>query len=174
MHIRRTAFLFTLFILMAMPGARAQLRNHDAYVGYSRLGANTFNSDTGGLNGWNAALHIHLMPFVGAEADVSYYGLGADASTAKTTNVMLGPRVTLKALGFAVFAHGLAGVEHSSTSAGVHFSDSTGTYAAGGGVDVPIFPFFAWRIAADHVSRISNAPAGSSQARFNTGLVFRF
>lgn len=173
MHFRRTAFLFNLLILLAVPGARAQLRNHDAYLGYSRLGANTFNANTGGLNGWNGALHIHLKPFLGAEADVSYYGLGADASTPKTTNVMFGPRVTLKALGFAVFVHGMAGVEHSWTSAGVHLSESTGTYAAGGGVDVPIFPFFAWRIAADHISRFSDVPADSSRFRFNTGLVFR-
>jgi hypothetical protein len=77
-------------------------------------------------------------------------------------------------LAFAIFVHGMAGVEHSSNSAGVHVSETTGTYAAGGGADVPIFPFFAWRIAADHVSRISSVPAGASQARFNSGLVFRF
>lgn len=157
-----------------VPCVRAQLRNHDAYLGYSRLGANTFNPNTGGLNGWNGALHIHLKPFLGAEADVSHYGLGASAATPRSTNVMFGPRVTVKALGFAVFVHAMAGAEHSSSSGGVSVSETKGTYAVGGGVDVPILPFFAWRIAGDRISRITGVPAGSSQDRFNTGLVFRF
>lgn len=154
--------------------AQAQLRNHDAFFGYSRLGPNTFYPNVSGLNGWDAALHIHLAPFFGGEADVSQYGLGASASTPKTTTVMVGPRVTVKAIGIAVFAHGLVGGEHSSSSAGVRVSGGSMTYAIGGGVDLPVLPFFAFRVGADRIAAPTISPSSGSKYRINTGLVFRF
>jgi hypothetical protein len=47
-------------------------------------------------------------------------------------------------------------------------------YALGGGVDLPILPFFAWRFSADYITAPSVSPAAATKARFNTGLVFRF
>jgi len=41
-------------------------------------------------------------------------------------------------------------------------------------VDVPLVPFFAWRIQADRISAPSVSPASGTHARFGTGLVFRF
>jgi hypothetical protein len=41
-------------------------------------------------------------------------------------------------------------------------------------VDVPIAPFFAWRFSLDRITAPSEAPSGGTDARFNTGLVFRF
>lgn len=153
--------------------AHGQLRNHDAFFGYSRAGSDTFYPGTGGLNGWDAALHIHLHPFLGAEADVAHYGLGASASVPRTTTVMVGPRISVKAIGVNLFVHGLVGGEHSSNSNG-SISGGAFTYALGGGVDIPILPFFAWRIAGDRISAPSQSPSGGSKDRFNTGLVFRF
>jgi hypothetical protein len=174
MTIRRRFLFLGAFALLLCPIAQAQLRNHDAFFGYSRASSNLFYPNVGGLNGWDAALHIHVMPFLGVEGDVAHYGLGADASTPKTTTYMVGPRVTVKALGIGVFVHGLVGGEHSANSAGVNINAESLTYAIGGGVDVPIFPFFAWRIAGDRIASPTLSPSDSNKARFNTGLVFRF
>ncbi len=180
MRIRSSYFhgcllsLFSCALLAIAPSAGAQLRNHDAFFGYSRTGTDTFYSNVGGLNGWEAALHIHLHPFLGAEGDVAHYGLGASASVPRTTTVMVGPRVSVKALGVNLFAHGLVGGEHSANSAGARVSGGTLAYALGGGVDLPILPFFAWRISADRLSAPTISPDSGHKFRFNTGLVFRF
>jgi hypothetical protein len=131
----------------------------------------------GGLNGFDAALHIHIAPFTGVEGDYSYYGFGADATVPKTSTFMVGPRFTLKVpiTGISVFAHGLVGGAHSSNSGGgVSISETTGAYALGAGIDIRFFPFLAWRFAGDHISRFSNSPSDAQRYRFNTGLVLRF
>jgi hypothetical protein len=162
------------YALFALPTyVSAQLRNHDAFVGYSRTGSETFYPNVGGLNGWEVALHIHLHPFLGVEGDVAHYGLGASASVPQTT-VMVGPRVSVKALGVNLFAHGLVGGEHSANSAGARVSGGTLAYAIGGGVDLPVLPFFAWRFGADRISAPTISPDSSNKFRVNTGLVFRF
>ena len=164
-----------LAVMMGAVACGAQsLHNSDAYFGYSRLGSDTFYPNVGGLNGWNAAVHIHMKPFLGVEGDVAHYGLGADASVPKTTTYLFGPRVTLKAAGIALFAHGLIGGEHSSNSAGVDINDSSFAYALGGGVDLPLLPFFAWRVGADRMTAPSLSPGEGQKYRFNTGVVLRF
>lgn len=173
MLVRRFVFLLSFVFVWPAAAAHAQLRNSDAYFGYSRLGSDAFYRGAGGLNGWQAALHLHLHPFLGAEADVAHYGLGASPGTPRTTTAMVGPRVTLKALGVALFVHGLVGGEHSANSSG-SVSGTALTYDLGGGVDLPILPFFAWRFGADRISAPSQSPSEGTQARFNTGLVFRF
>lgn len=179
MPLRRSVFdisivllsLCTLFLFSR--SAEAQLRNSDAFFGYSRTGSDAFYSGTGGLNGWEAALHIHLHPFLGVEGDVAHYGLGASSSIPRTTTYLFGPRVSVKAIGINLFAHGLIGGEHSSNSDG-SISGGAFTYDIGGGVDVPILPFFAWRFSADHITAPSQSPGSADPARFNTGLVLRF
>lgn len=162
--------------LIAIAGAaQAQsLHNSDAYFGYSRLGSDTFYPNVGGLNGWNAAVHIHMRPFLGAEGDVAHYGLGANATVPQTTSYLFGPRVTVKALGVALFAHGLVGGEHSANSAGVNVNGGNFAYALGGGVDLPLLPFFAWRVGADRMTAPNLSPSTGQKYRFNTGLVLRF
>lgn len=170
-------FVVSLIVLLSLlAGARAaqaQLRNHDAFFGYSRTGSDAFYTGTGGLNGWEAALQIHLHPFFGVEGDVAHYGLGATGSIPRTTTALAGPRVSVKALGVNLFVHGLVGGEHSANADG-SISGGTLAYAAGGGVDLPIAPFFAWRFSADRLSAPTTSPATGDKARFNTGLVFRF
>jgi hypothetical protein len=69
----------------------------------------------------------------------------------------------------------MVGGEHSSNSGGgTSISGNSFIYAIGGGVDIRIFPFFAWRIGGDRIESPTLSPASSSKDRFNTGLVFRF
>ena len=157
-----------------MAAKKPKLHDSDVFLGYSRTANDTFYQGAGGLNGWNGALHIHLAPFFGAEADVAQYGYGASSAVPRTTTVMFGPRVTVKVLRIGLFAHGIGGVQHSSNSSSATPVSDTGlSYALGGGVDLPFFPFFAWRFAGDRISS-TDSPAEGTKARFSTGLVFRF
>jgi hypothetical protein len=166
----------SLILLSFLPAAQAQMHKGDVYLGYSRTGNDTFYPNVGGLNGWEGALHIKLhKPFIGIEGDVSHYGLGADSTVPRTTTVVVGPRLTLGSLGPKVFAHALIGGEHSANSGGpTPISGGALAYALGGGLDLPIAPFFAWRVAGDYIHAVGRSPAGGTPARFSTGLVFRF
>ena len=162
-------------LLSSAPAALAQIPKGDVFFGYSRLGSDAFYPNVGGLNGWGAAAHFKVMPFVGVEGDLAHYGVGSEAVIPRTTTFLLGPRVTVGALGLKIFAHGLIGGEHSANSAGaVRISANSFTYALGAGADIPLLPFFAWRIQADRISAPSTSPKGGTQARFTTGIVFRF
>ena len=175
MNIRVALFLAGILCIFSTRAHAVSLRDHDAFIGYSRLGSDAFYPHVGGLNGWEGALHIHVAPFLGVEGDVAHYGLGADSVIPRTTTVLIGPRVSVKALGINLFVHGMIGGEHSSNSdGGVHISQGAFAYDVGGGVDLPILPFFAWRFSADHISAPTVSPSGGTPARFNTGLVFRF
>ena len=166
---------FVAIVMFTASTAVAQsLHNSDAYFGYSRLGTDTFYPNVGGLNGWNAAVHIHMKPFLGAEGDVVHWGLGADASVPQTTSYLFGPRVTLKAAGIALFAHGLIGGEHSANNGSLSINGGAFAYAVGGGVDLPLLPFFAWRVGADRITAPSLSPSDAQKYRLNTGLVLRF
>jgi len=146
----------------------------DVFFGYSHLGSDTFYSNVGGLNGWQLAVNYKVKHLVGIEGDVSRYGLGADSSVPRTTNVLFGPRLTVGAAGVKLFVHGLVGGEHSANSSSRHISGGAFTYALGGGVDFPLAPFFSWRVAADHLSAPTSSPSDGSHSRFSTGIVFRF
>jgi hypothetical protein len=175
-HFFRSFVVVSCGLLLFAPVAMAQVPKGDVYLGYSRTGNNTFYANAGGLNGWEGALHVKLhRPFLGVEGDVSQYGLGANSSVPRTTVFLFGPRITVGALGPKVFAHALVGGEHSSNSGGSpSISGGALAFALGGGLDVPIAPFFAWRVAGDYLRAPTQSPAGSTPARFSTGLVFRF
>jgi hypothetical protein len=170
----RFLFLPVALLLLSSSVVRAQVPKGDVYLGFSRTGSDTFYSGAGGLNGWEGALHVKMhKPFLGIEGDLSHYGLGANSTVPRTTAFLLGPRLTVGALGPKVFAHALIGGEHSSNSGGT-ISGGALAYAVGGGLDLPIFPLFAWRFGGDYIHAVGRSPSGGTPARFSTGLVFRF
>jgi hypothetical protein len=170
-----SAYFLTVFLALFVrntPKAHALGPKGDAFFGYSRTGSNAFYPNVGGLNGWEGALHVRMRPFLGIEGDVAHYGLGANSTVPRTTTALVGPRVTLGAAGFKVFAHGLVGGEHSANNNGI--SGGALTYAIGVGADVPVAPFFGWRFMLDRLSAPSQSPGSGTHARFSTGIVFRF
>lgn len=172
---RILSLLVSSIFLLACSTAHAQLPKGDLFFGYSRLGSDAFYPNVGGLNGWEAAGHIRVLPFIGAEADVAHYGIGANDVIPRTTTYLFGPRITLGAMGFRFFGHGLVGGEHSANNAGsVRISENSFTYAVGAGADIPLAPFFAWRIQADHISAPSISPSGGTKFRFTTGIALHF
>ena len=173
-HRPLRTFLSSAFLLVFIPAtlAHALGPKGDVFFGYSRTGSNTFYPNVGGLNGWQGTLHIRMRPFVGIEGDVAHYGLGADSAIPRTTTVLIGPRITFGAASVKVFGHGLLGGEHSTNKNGI--SGGALTYAIGGGVDVPIAPFFGWRLVLDRISAPTQSPESGTHARFCTGIIFRF
>jgi hypothetical protein len=169
-----SALVFGLVLLGFAAPARAASKG-DVSLGYSRTGNDTFYSAAGGLNGWDMDGQIHWKPFIGIEADVAHYGLGANAAVPRTTTVLFGPKASVGAAGFKFFGHFLVGGEHSANSSSTTpISGGAFTYALGAGADVRIAPLFAWRLQVDRLSAPSQSPSNGTHARFITGIVFRF
>lgn len=151
----------------------------DVYFGYSRAGANLYSPYTPGMNGWQAAAHVKPMPFLGFEADISRYGADVGAGTQHATLFMFGPRVTVHAAGFSVFAHGLAGATHFTSNAVAFLpsiSYNAASYAFGGGADIPLVLKLKLRVTGDYLGN-EDAPSSSyspSHYRFGVGAAWHF
>lgn len=171
MTLRRFSVILATLLLALAPAAHARNARSDVYFGYSRAGANLFSPSTPGMNGWQLAMHVKPLPFIGVEGDVSRYGASVGAGSQHATMLLFGPRVTVGTLGVSVFAHLLGGFNHfSSTSAGSY----TGAgYALGGGADFPIFLGLKLRATGDYLGN-NNAPPGASHYRIGVGVAYHF
>ncbi|MGH9616980.1 MAG: hypothetical protein ACRD28_09595 [Acidobacteriaceae bacterium] len=171
--------LLGALVLLAAPAAQARRVKADAYFGYSHVGANLYEPYTPGMNGWQAAVQVRPIPFVGIEGDLSRYGANAGAGSQHVTLVMFGPRVTVHAVGFSVFAHALGGVGHLSSNEVSGFpatSSNSTSYALGGGADLPLFMGFKLRVTGDYLGN-SNAPSSQyspSHYRIGVGVAYHF
>lgn len=178
--MRLSSRLLSLFLLLTLsffltPAARALGPGGDVYFGYSHIGSNLFYPNEPGLNGWQLTGHVKFMPFVGVEGDVAHYGIGASSSTPRTTTVLFGPRVTVGPPPVHLFVHALLGGEHSANSGGpIPISGDAMAVDFGGGGDVRIAPFFAWRVTLDYLNAPTQTTQNPGHTRFGTGLVFRF
>ena len=110
MRFRGPSILFTAFVCFVVPAAQAKGIKGDVNFGYSRSGANLYVVYTPGMNGWQVGAHIKPIPFVGIQGDVSHYSQNSGGFSQQVTLAMFGPRVTVHAAGFSVFAHGLGGI----------------------------------------------------------------
>jgi hypothetical protein len=61
-----------LLLFVVATNAHALGPKGDIYLGYSRLGSNTFEPTNGGLNGLEGAAHLKIRRFLGVEADVAH------------------------------------------------------------------------------------------------------
>lgn len=167
--------LATSSILFSLSSPAHAANKGDVSLGYSRTGNDTFYPNVGGLNGWDLDGQIHWKSVLGVEGEVAHYGLGADSSVPRTTTVLFGPKASVGTAGFKFFGHFLLGGEHSANSGGPSpISHGSLAYALGAGADVPIAPFFAWRVQVDRLSAPLISPSNGTHARFTTGIVFRF
>ena len=173
---------FTLILAVSLcslaPAARAKT-TADAYFGYSRVGANLYAPNTSGMNGWQFAMHVKPIPFVGIEGDVSRYSQSPSGFSEQVTTVMFGPRVTIHAAGFSVFAHGLGGLAHVNETVTIYpqIGYDAASYALGGGADIPIFLGFKLRVAGDYLGNTKAPSAGSaspSHYRVGVGVAYHF
>ncbi len=180
MKLRILPAALAAFSLLLVPTVQARAASKaDVYFGYSRVGANLFAPNTSGMNGWQAALHVKMIPFVGIEGDVSHYGQHPSGLTESTTLVMFGPRVTAHAVGFSVFAHALGGLVHDSADIPLQPSDSNtaASYALGGGADFPLFLGLKLRATGDYLGNSKSPSSGSAAPehyRVGVGVAYHF
>jgi hypothetical protein len=164
--------------------------NYELYGGYSYVfrtydpTANTVA--TTGRNGWDASFKVPVFgSFLGVKGDVSgsYLNNSLDPNlNPKTYFFLLGPQVSVH-LGrrSTVFAHGMVGSAHVSQNAIPNLrSDNTFAVAAGGGLDVGVNRFLAWRVTGDYYNTHYQATSQNirevlnSNGRISTGPVIRF
>ncbi len=172
--------IFAALLVAALEPMQARAASKaDAYFGYSRVGANMYAPNTSGMNGWQAALHVKPIPFVGIEGDVSRYSQNPAGLSENVTLVMFGPRVTVHAAGLSVFAHGLAGLAHESATVTTFSSTSynAASYALGAGADIPVFLGLKLRVTGDYLGNTSAPSSGSAAPehyRFGVGVAYHF
>lgn len=177
LRISAASLAAILLVLLASGQARAADKG-DVYFGYSRVGANLYGPYESGMNGWQAAAHIKPIPFVGIEGDVSRYSQNPIGLSQQVLLVMFGPRVTVHAAGFSVFAHGLAGVAHQSAT--IPFQPTTTynatSYALGGGADFPLLLGLKLRAIGDYLGNSDAPPSrySPSHYRFGVGVAYHF
>jgi len=178
MKLRGFAIFLVVTVFSLPPAANAKEVKADAYFGYSRTGANLYAVYTPGMNGWQFAMHIKPMPFVGVEGDIAHYSQKVNGFSQQVTTVMFGPRVTVHAMKVSLFAHGLAGIAHQNGTVTIYPATSydATSYALGGGVDLPLFLSFNLRVTADYLGN-SKAPSSSyspSPYRAGVGVAYHF
>jgi hypothetical protein len=190
-------------LFLFSPTALAQRFN--AFAGYSYssgLGPNLSASLPLGpgspeishrLNGWNGSLEAKLLPVLGIVADFSgHYGnattdiicfIGPEPGSCEAQNAnlslytfTLGPQVSLRLGRIEPYAHALFGgaLYRTLTFPGSHTSFAD---VLGGGIDVAVIPWLAWRVQADALqTRLSLPliPNKQNGLRLSTGVVFRF
>jgi hypothetical protein len=173
------AVFVALLPLLFAPVAYAKGVKADVYFGYSRVGANLYQPNTPGINGWQFAAHIKPMPFAGIEGDVSHFSQTLSGASQQVTLYMFGPRVTVHAAGVSLFAHGLAGIAHDHATVTIYppVGYDAVSYALGGGADLPLFLGLKLRGTADYLGN-SKAPSSGSPSpshyRFGVGVAYHF
>jgi hypothetical protein len=162
--------------------------NIDLYGGYSYV-FNTYNPSqntytTSGMHGWDASLKFPILgAFLGIKGDVSgSYGNNNEPNfSPRSYFFLLGPQVGFHMGRSTLFAHGLVGSAHVSSKALPNIkSDNTLAVAVGGGLDIGIGRFLAWRVTGDFYNTHYQATdknlneIRNSNGRVSTGPVLRF
>jgi len=177
MRLRGFAVTVAALLFSLVSAARAAAPKTDVYFGYSRVGANLYSPNTPGMNGWQFAMHVKPMPFVGIEGDVSHYSQTVNDSSQHVTTVMFGPRVTVHTAGLSLFAHALAGLAHQNETVTTYGSAGydAASYTLGAGADVPLLLGFKLRVTGDYLGN-SKAPSSPSPShyRFGVGVAYHF
>jgi opacity protein-like surface antigen len=191
--------VFSSFLLAAMAAApicvhaqsAAEARNGtpnlELYGGYSYVfrtyNPTTTTVSTSGMNGWDASFKVPLLgAFLGIKGDVSgFYRNDSPNFNPKAYFFLVGPQVGFHMGRSTVFAHGMVGSAHLTSSALPNLEDdNTFAVAAGGGLDVGISRNLAWRVTGDYYNTNYKATNRNfneivnSNGRISTGPVIRF
>src|ERR1019366_1574517 len=157
-------FLLLMSTLAAPIGVCAQavpehryVPNFELYGGYSYVfrtyNPTTFAASTSGMNGWDASFKVPIFgAFLGVKGDVSgFYRNDSPNFNPKAYFFLLGPQVSVHLGKSTLFAHGMVGSAHLTSSALPNLrSDNTLAVAVGAGLDAGLSRFLAWRITGDY------------------------
>src|SRR6266704_1029599 len=157
------------FYVNAAPGSPfANFGNHGGGASFA-YNASRWLGLTAELGGYN--FNRNLFPLTGSNASVN----------GTMVSYLFGPRLILRNFDYFVpFAHFLLGGAHSGTEMTGTGRQSSFAIAAGGGVDMVLTKYLAWRVAQlDYFMTNFSGPAVGGNARQDnfragTGVVFRF
>lgn len=189
-----------VFLFFTAARSNAQRFNAFAGISYSGYGPNLSiaglpppGSPKHSLIGWNGSLEAKVLPVLGIVADFSgHYGTETVGSlllcrgsgpppfaspctendSANLYTFMFGPQVSLPLGRFKPYAHALFGAALYRELAFFGGSDTSFADALGGGLDVSVIPWVAWRVQADALQ--TRFPSLQNSLRLSTGVVFRF
>lgn len=165
--MRKLFFLFGIFLMLPLA---AHAQGFSLYGGYSYLHLDS-SPNTSNLNGWDFALTDSFIPAVGITADLSgAYGSINGVSGSSFHTFMFGPQVRFPAR-VSPFARAMVGGVH------VGGGGASGTSLAagfGGGIDIHVNHFVAFRpIQIDYIRSHFNS-YGQDNLRVSIGLVVHF
>jgi len=182
--MKRIALLILFSSAVVMP-AHPQAPRPDAFrrfeigwnvVSYSR-------QESSNLYGGNLSFAIHASPRFGFVSEVDVHDT-IGSPKVEIVTYRFGPRLYASTKGrMTAFAEILAGGTRVTTSfteifsggrTTTSFSSNGFAFAAGGGLDVGIKPWFAWRAIQSDYSLLRIEGATSNGVRLATGIVFRF
>lgn len=182
----KTVLCFALSLLAALPLAAQDDANaqRDFEIGWNVL--SYVRQGDVNLYGGDLSFTVHATPRIGIVADVSVSRSTDTSPTIDIYTYRFGPKFVVRRGGrITTFGEILAGGTRLKGSASavvagttIAVSDSINgfSFAVGGGVDLGIRPWIAWRIAQFDYSllKFSGIDGTSNGFRVGTGLVFRF
>jgi Outer membrane protein beta-barrel domain len=161
-----------LFAASAMAAESGSYPKAEFFGGYQ------YSHLEGGVNanGFDLAVNGNFNNYFGVAAD-----LGSSFTTQSGVSVhnytyTFGPQLSLRAnKGYTPFVHALIGGDHASASAGgISVTGNGMAVFAGGGVDININQYMAFRGSADWMMLHNSGNTSSKNFRMPIGIVFKF
>ena len=173
--MRHTAVAFALAFVVCtpLPSAAQESPRAEAFGGYAFA-----RDDDRNMNGWNGALTLYVLRWLGVSADVSGQYVAVGPTDRARFAVLGGPRVSPWRGRFTPFGYALAGAFHTRSrleflSVSVSEGETDPGAALGGGVDVRVSGRWAAEVKAD-AALIRSRGRTESNPRLAAGLVLRF
>ena len=172
--VRKIAFAGLIVGLLSLSALAAESDHPKAefYGGYQ------YSHLEGGVNasGFNFGATGNFNDSFGITADFGSSFTTQNGVSLHNYTYTFGPQLALRAnKGYTPFVHALIGGDHASASfAGVTGTGNGMALMAGGGVDININRYMAFRGAADWMMLHSNGTTSSKNFRMPIGVVFKF
>jgi hypothetical protein len=173
--VRQAAVAFALAFVVCTPrpSAAQEAARAEAFGGYAFA-----RDDDRNMHGWNGALTLYVLKWLGVSADVSGQSVAVGPTDRARFAVLAGPRVSPWRGRFTPFGYALAGAFHTRSrleflSVSVSEGETDPGAALGGGVDVRVSGRWAAEVKAD-AALIRSRGRTESNPRLSAGLVLRF
>ena len=172
--MRKIAFVGMLLGLFTISAFAAESDHPKAEF----FGGYQYNRLEGGVNanGFDFAVARNFTDYFGIVGDIGASYTSQGGVSFNNYTYTFGPQLSLRAnKGYTPFVHALIGGDHASASfAGASGSGNGMAVLAGGGVDININRYMAFRGSADWMMLHGNGSTSSKNFRMPIGIVFKF